>query len=171
MDITGIIYQYLLARSIGRSEVPGREAVLWFCKAAEKGCLPALLNLATVFRLGGLGCDRDLPQSFEWMHKAASIAMKHPEQTYSGACEAGEAQFQLAQYYFRGLGVAHNLVQAFEWFLKGAEAGHPTCCHRVATLYIEGNGVSKSRKKGIQWLKRAAELGVERAKELLNFYE
>ena len=46
------------------------EAVYWWSKAAEQGCVPAMHNMGYCY-VNGIGVDRDEELAADWLFKAA----------------------------------------------------------------------------------------------------
>ena len=79
-----------------------------------------------------------------------------------GRATAGDAnaQFELAEIYYKGNGVMKNYDTAFVWFEKAANQGHAESQHQMGHIYEYGVGlVEKENKKAFEWFHKAAEQG------------
>jgi TPR repeat protein len=105
------------AASVGRfyrdAEDPkyrnGEEALRWLMKAAEKGYVEALADMAELYRDGQL-VPQDLPRALALHRKAA-------EKGHS------PSQKNLAEMYEQGLGGPRNLSMSYFWFLCASRGG------------------------------------------------
>jgi len=48
-----------------------RQATAWFKRAAEQGCEASMNNLGYLFKRGGNGILRDMPEALFWFRKGA----------------------------------------------------------------------------------------------------
>lgn len=87
-----------------------RQAVSWYCEAADQGHARAQYYLGIMYATGQ-GVKQDDAQAVEWNRKAA---------------EQGDvdAQFSLGLSYESGIGVAQDKVKATAWYIKAARQGH-----------------------------------------------
>jgi hypothetical protein len=70
------------------------------------------------------------------------------------------AQFELAEIYYKGEGVMKNYDTAFVWFEKAANQGHVESQHQMGHIYEYGVAlVGKDNKKAFEWFHKAAEQG------------
>lgn len=68
------------------------------------------------------------------------------------------AQFELAEIYYKGDGVMKNYDTAFVWFEKAANQGHAESQHRMGHIYEYGVGLAKKdNKQAFEWFHKAAE--------------
>ena len=95
---------------------------------------------------------------------AASPAMAAP-QDLSGQLQqakAGdrEAQFRVAEAYYRGEGVRRNYSEALKWLRAAAEQGHAGAQYQLGYLHQHGPAiVNKDDKQAFAWYLKAAEQG------------
>ena len=68
-----------------------------------------------------------------------------------------DAQFSLANLYYKGVGVEQDCKKAFEWFKSAAELGFEKAQHNLASLYNNGDCVDKDLNKSLYWFIKAAE--------------
>jgi hypothetical protein len=89
-----------------------QQAADWYRKAAAQGSIPGEMHLASLYRDGGKGFNRDLAQAFAWYRKAA---------------EQGDATAQgtLGVLYSFGQGIAQNYAEAYFWLDLAASASSP----------------------------------------------
>ncbi len=135
-----------------------RKAEKGFRKAAEKGDIEALYQLADMYFWVHPGLDPDKAESIKWFKKAA---------------EKGHAEFanELGEMYWSGVkygdwwGVEPDDAEAAKWFKKAAEKGHAFALHSLGLLYYHGKGVEKDYAEAIKWFNLAAEQGHQDAKE------
>ncbi|WP_455209983.1 tetratricopeptide repeat protein [Kaarinaea lacus] len=74
------------------------------------------------------------------------------------AAESGiaQAQFQLAEMYFKGQGTAKDYQQAFHWYRQAAQQGYPLAMQPLARSYEAGLGVTKNATEAQRWYSIAA---------------
>lgn len=86
-----------------------------------------------------------------------------PEEVLALQKKAGEgdaqAQFDLAEVYFKGQDVDKDRAEAAKWYRKAAEQGHPLAQYNLAQMQLHGRGVPQDRTAAVQWLQAAAEQG------------
>ena len=87
-----------------------KEAVKWYCKAAEGGHTKAQNNLGHCY-FEGKGVAKDTREAVKWYRKAAE----------SGNAEA---QCNLGVCYDLGIGVEKNTLEAEKWYKKAAAQGN-----------------------------------------------
>jgi localization factor PodJL len=83
-------------------------AKAWYDRAAGRGHVKAMHNLAVLLSEAGEG--RDLVRAVGWFEKAARHGLV-------------DSQFNLAVLYVRGLGVAADPAAAYRWFALAARQG------------------------------------------------
>ena len=83
-------------------------AKAWYDRAAGRGHVKAMHNLAVLLSEAGEG--RDLGRAVSWFEKAARHGLV-------------DSQFNLAVLYVRGLGVATDQAAAYRWFALAARQG------------------------------------------------
>jgi localization factor PodJL len=83
-------------------------AKVWYDRAAGRGHVKAMHNLAVLLAEAGEG--RDLARAVGWFEKAARHGLV-------------DSQFNLAVLYVRGLGVAEDRLAAYRWFALASRQG------------------------------------------------
>ena len=121
-----------------------KQAVEWYCKAAEQGHPQAQCDLGLCYEFGE-GVDEDL-------QRAAELYLMAAKQRYD------VAQCNLGYMYESGRGVEQSWEQAVMWYSKAAEQGHPRAQCNLGCCYEFGKGVDED-------LQRAAELYLMAAKQ------
>jgi TPR repeat protein len=89
-----------------------RQAAEWYQKAADKGDIAGQLHLATLYRDGGKGFERDMAQAAEWYRKAGDQG------------DVG-AQGMMGTLYSTGQGVEQNYAEAYYWLDLAAAVNGP----------------------------------------------
>ena len=123
-----------------------REAIMWFTKAADKGCAAAQHNLATCYQKAKV-VPYDYKKSFEYYMKAAN-------QGYM------ESQHCLGDIYYTGKGVTKDYAKAVYWWGKSAKQGHSLSQFDLGYCYQHGHGVEKDDKQAKYWYGLSASQGV-----------
>lgn len=113
---------------VDSSESDKKEAFAIYEKLANKGYLPAQVELSSCYRFGD-GCDEDPLLAKEWLEKALQAGdiramyvkadMFEEEYTYGGKNESA-------------------LKSAFEWYQKAAEAGYGPAQDALGNIYSTG---------------------------------
>ena len=105
---------------------PGKPitAKLWFEKAAEKGQVDAMNNLAFLYYNGYTGTP-DYAKAAEWFQKAVDAG-------------SVEAMSNLAQLYVYGAGVDVNYNKAFELLEKAAAGGNDNAVQGISWMASQG---------------------------------
>ncbi len=70
-----------------------------------------------------------------------------------------EAQYSLADLYFRGEDVQQDYAEALKRYVQAAEQGHSSAQQGAGILYAQGLGVEQDDAQAIQWFTRAANQG------------
>ncbi|MEG6508580.1 SEL1-like repeat protein [Methyloligella sp. 2.7D] len=91
----------------------------WYMRAAEKGNLKAMHNLAVIE--GGKNGSGDYSGAYNWYAKAAQGGL-------------GDSQFNLAVLLEHGLGTGKNLVGAYKWYALAASQGDAEATKRRNAL-------------------------------------
>lgn len=126
-------------------------AVVWYKKAAEKGCIPAQNNLGGMYK-DGIGVEQNPSEAIRWLTPPAEKGVS-------------EAQFNLGVIL---KGNIHDYTQAFRWLNKAARQGNLDAMAQVALMYLDGQGREKNYKKGIGLFKKAADKGHSQAQFFLG---
>ncbi len=86
-----------------------------------------------------------------------------PEEVLALQKKAGEgdvqAQFDLAEVYFKGREVDKDRGEAAKWYQKAAEQGHALAQYNLAQMYHQGRGVPQNVAEAVKWFQAAAEQG------------
>jgi len=114
------------------------QAIQWFTKAANQGCVEAQYNLGYIYRE-----DQNYQRAIYWYNKAA-------EQNLADAlCDIGVM-------HIYGYGVKQDYQRAIDWFRKAAELDLPRAHYCLGLAYAKGHGVSIDNEKAKELFKLAA---------------
>jgi len=70
------------------------------------------------------------------------------------------AQYELAEYYYKGDGVRKDYDAAYAWYKKAADQGHAEAQHQLGHIYEYGVGIiNKDKKQAFEWYLKGAEGG------------
>ncbi|MBO7205042.1 MAG: sel1 repeat family protein, partial [Candidatus Methanomethylophilaceae archaeon] len=72
-----------------------------------------------------------------------------------------DAQYELAQAYFKGEGVQQSYTEAAKWYTLSAAQGHTQAQFHIGWMYYYGEGVEQSFKEAVRWFIPVAEKGDE----------
>lgn len=100
---------------------------------AEKGDTKAMHLLALEHEKGKL-LPQDFQKAREWLEKGAALGF-------------GNAQIELARYYYHGLGGEKNLVTAKEWYAKAESLADITTLHNLGLAYFNGEHIEQDYAK------------------------
>lgn len=115
----GYCYEYALG--VAQSS---KKAFEYYEKAAKLNNKDALYNLAICYR-DGIAVEKSSEHSFNYFLKAAACENPDPE-----------AQWEVAQCYYRGIGTAQNVYKAFEYFMASAlNGGNPDALYMTGWCY------------------------------------
>jgi TPR repeat protein len=117
----------------------------WYQKAAEQDHLPAMNNLACMYR-DGIGVNQSKEKAFELFLKAAQN-------------ELMLAQYNVARCFELGEGVVKNLDSAFDWYNAASKQGDAISLFKCGCFYFDGIGCPKDKKLGFDFFKQSAEKG------------
>jgi TPR repeat protein len=126
------------------------EAKKWWTKAAEKGSIAALTNIASTYYVG-LGVQQSYSEAAKWFQLAADKGDAY-------------AMNMLGVMYAQGLGVARERRNAIKLFEQSAYHGSSSAMVNLGTLYAIGKGVKHDNRLAYAWLVTALAFGV-RAEE------
>lgn len=131
-----------------------KKAFELYTKAAEKGSILAMNNLAYTFN----------DEEYEGQDKAEALKW------YKKAAEAGstDAQYNIGQMYYFGEEVSMDKLEAFKWYLLAANAGDADAQFKIGVMYDMGEGVSPDEKEAVAWLIRSAEQNCAHAQAMLG---
>jgi TPR repeat protein len=156
-------------------------ALPWLRRAAERGHVKAMANLAVMLEKGH-GVAKDEAEAVKWYRLAAEkgnatamtylgsmlargrgVAKDETEATkwYRRAAEAGNAAAMtyLGSMLLWGRGVAKDEAEAAKWWRRAAQKGHLAAMPPLAGVLAHGRGVVKDEIESVQWWRRAAEKG------------
>jgi hypothetical protein len=88
-----------------------REALKWYCLAAEQGHLDAQLKLASMYDVGSRSVLKDDAEAFKWYRRAAERGN-------------ARAQFNLARMYGAGRGIPKDQEAETKWSELAATQGY-----------------------------------------------
>ena len=125
-----------------------KEAVKWYCKAAEQGNAIAQSNLGLMYYHGD-GVPEDDKEAVKWYRKAAEQG-------------DAEAQYNLGLMYDKGEGVLEDSVTAYAWCNIAAVNGHELA--KSQKLNLAKNMTPEQIAKGQELSKEM----VKKNPELLN---
>lgn len=108
---------------------------------AEKGDVPAMINIAAMYR-NGSAVPQDDTASFGWHMRAAQTGNL-------------TAETLVAEDYIKGYGVPVNYVAGASWYRSAAERGNAAGMNGLADLYATGRGVPRSNVEALKWYVRA----------------
>jgi len=157
------------------------EAHGWLLKAAEKGNVSAMGNLAALYA-NGQGVGQDYAKAIGWYEKAAdkgdTVAMTdlgrlyaeglgapqdyaRAKSLYEKAAGKGDAvaMTSLGRLYGSGRGVTQDYATAVSWYEKGAEKGDPEAMTELGIRFAYGLRVPQDHAKAMRWLEKAAGKG------------
>ncbi len=137
------------------------QAAKYYQLAVNKGDIPALSNLATLYRKG-LGVQKSETKANELMakwreHIEWQIYGKLPLQVALEASGDGnaEAMLQLGDRFRIGDGVEQNINKALEWWKKSAAKGNERAIYNLGLYYYTKGEL----EKGNNYLEEAATIG------------
>ena len=134
-----------------------REAIRWYCKAAELNDSWGNINLGNMYR-DGKGVTQNYEDAVKWYIKAAELGNS-------------DATNQLGIRYSQGQGVERDNVKAVYWYRRAAEAGNEWGMYNLAGKYKDGEGVTQNFEEAITLYRKSAELGcVDAMNELAALY-
>jgi len=79
------------------------------------------------------------------------------------------AQYNLADLYYRGEGMPQDYAGAFKWYKKAAEQGHPGAQYGLGFMYYRGEGVPQNYIEGYVWSSVASAKNAKDANQQLAF--
>lgn len=129
-----------------------KKAAQLYEQAAERGRPPAYNSLGLMYMTGAGGLPTDATKAFECFQKAADYMP--------------EAQYNLADCYYRGAGVEQNALLAAALYQASAESGFPLAVYMMGTLFETGMpdaDIPRDAARARQAYERAAQFGVEPA--------
>ena len=134
-----------------------KEAVKWYCKAADQGHSGAISKLGYCYEYDK-GVNKDIAKAVKFYRQAADLGDP-------------EAQIRLAFCYDEGNGVDKDFQEAVKWYRKAAEQGSGIAQNCLGRCYLFGHGVDENSQEAVKWYRKAAEQGIVRAQyELGHMY-
>src|SRR6266851_4444386 len=76
-----------------------------------------------------------------------------------------QAQFALANHYYRGLGVPQDYTQALTWYLRSANQGFAPAQNQLGNMYQHKFGVPRDYKRALAYYRSAVSQGYAQARE------
>ena len=125
------------------------ETIHWLKLAAEQNHLPAINNLALMYRFGR-GIEQNYDQALYWFNLAKKQGFP-------------PAIYNVATAYRDGRGVEQSDDMAFQLYQEAAEQNHLPAIDHLAVMYTHGRGVEQSDTKAFQLFKKAANQGFANA--------
>ena len=116
--------------------------------SAEKGYVPAMLQLGSLFETGKY-VHRDYNETFHWYREAADKGN-------------AEAQLHLGGCYYFGIGTTTNLTSAAKYYRLASEQTNYNAMKNLGFFLINGMGVPKDIEAARYWLTRSAQEGGNR---------
>jgi len=116
-----------------------KKALYWYEKAAEKGNLAALVNIANMYYFG-----QYVKKDYK---KAADLYLQASNK------DDMLAQYNLSMMYYSGEYFEANGEKTLHWLQKSAINGYKIAQLKLANFYKEGNNsvVNKDTKKALYW--------------------
>ncbi|KQP20873.1 MAG: sel1 repeat family protein [Variovorax paradoxus] len=128
-------------------------------QAAERGHVPAQVDLGYLYLDGNAQVPKDATAAFHWFRTAAGQG-------------AVSAQCMLGDFYANGWGGARkDPAEAMRWYRRTAATDAPCASRSQYALYrayADGAGVRRDMAAAIAWLQQAAEAGNPRAQRALG---
>jgi len=132
-------------------------AQTWLIRAAEGGSPVAQRELATAYRKGKFGLEKDLAKSADWTEKGAQQGDPRSLHNFAELLDAGEGRNkdrEAAQTWFKRSFVTNNALRETE----------PYSGYLLALQYGAGKGVKQDVEKANSWMRKAAFGGVYEAR-------
>jgi TPR repeat protein len=131
-----------------RSPEDAKAGLQLLSDSAEKGDVPAMLNLGFLYE-GGKYVRKNYTEAFHWFGLAADKGN-------------AEAQLELGGCYHYGLGTTPNLTMAATCYHHAAEQTNYVAMKSFGYLLMNGMGVETNLETARYWLTRAANEGGNR---------
>ena len=172
------------------------ESGRWAKQAADAGNASGMIELGSLYMVGGGGFPKDDTQALALYERAAKLGSKsalvglgiiHENGKavaadsakayayYRQAADQGQqtALGYVAASYLGGHGVAKDEAQALAWARRGGEVDDPMSLNIVALLYDRGaGGLPRDPSQALPWFKRAFEAGMPIAgQSVASYYE
>ena len=109
-----------------------------------KATAAAFLSLALVSAARAQAPVQTSPQATAPPPDNEFYALREP-----AAAGDAQAQFTLANHYYRGLGVPQDYTQALTWYLKSAKQGFAPVQNQLGNMYEQKFGVPRDYKRAL----------------------
>ena len=136
--------QYMLGLCYEGIDQFRHEAKYWMRKAAEQGYAAAQNQLGDWYSSGLGGLTQNDAEAVKWYKLAASQ-------------DDSQAQYNLAESYYKARGVALDYAKAAEWYQKSAEQGNRIAQYALACCCYEGKGLSQDYSNAVRWYQKFVE--------------
>ncbi|MCB1682784.1 MAG: sel1 repeat family protein [Alphaproteobacteria bacterium] len=130
--ILGGIFMYFTSQS-SPPETRGEKYMHRLKNEAQGGYTKAYHLIALEYEKGKI-VPQDYTKAREWLQKGADLGF-------------GNAQIDLAKYYYHGLGGEKNLQKAQEWYAKAEELTDITTRHNLGLSYFNGKDIEQDYSK------------------------
>ncbi|KDQ54993.1 hypothetical protein JAAARDRAFT_134790 [Jaapia argillacea MUCL 33604] len=113
----------------------------------------------------GWGCEKNEKSGFNWLRKAAEIAVDDLETMRDGSeksaikSELVVAIYEVGQCFFQGWGVPKDQKMAVNYYRTAAKLGDPDAQQDLGFCLANGKGCKKDRKEAAQWYRAAVQQG------------
>lgn len=188
MCLLGRYYQYGIA--VEKDEA---KALEWYTKAARKGHVSAMINLAIIYR-DGLGVDKNMEKAKYWLERAeyqkSAWAMnelgnmylrgegvdqndKKAVKYYKEAADVGltVSEINAGHLYEKGEKTKQNYDRAYKYYLAASIAGSDIAMGYLYRVIAEGNGTKEDTARAKRWYDNALEHGYMNSKKYIgNLY-
>jgi TPR repeat protein/GTPase SAR1 family protein len=191
------ISMWLLGRMYSLEEGPApfdrKIAMEWYLRAADKGLVKAMVQIAECFE-SGIGVQQSHSEALRMYRKAADTgdpAGQNALAVFLDERSSGEFSAEAIVWYRRaaeqGLAVAQaNLGQklivessgnsdgseGFKWLMKAAEQGYAIAENMIGCCFMDGLACAQNPEMAFAWIKKAAEQGHPEAEaNLARCYE
>lgn len=131
----------------------------------------AISSLQKWANVGNVVAQRELGLAYAIKPEQQALALHWLELAASNHKGNGdaEAQFQLAEAYYKGrLGLAKNEQQAWKWYEAAANKRYGKASFMLARMAKYGQGVSQDLAVSVNWLMKASAQGNAQAMFLLS---
>lgn len=147
------IYGSILSDSSDGIQPDKKEALFYYKKAADLGCVPAMFNYAFMLSKGG----------------GITVNKAEAAKYYLKAIDGGNqtAMFNYAHMLFSGDGIKEDKKEAARLYKIAADQGNVKAMFNYAQVLTKGEGVKADKKEAAKYLKMAADLGNSKA---MHFY-
>ncbi len=127
-----VAFAYFAGQS-APSETRGEKYIRRLEGEAQGGYTKAYHLIALEYEKGKI-VPQDYQKAREWLEKGADLGF-------------GNAQIDLARYYYHGLGGEKNLQKAQEWYAKAEELTDITTRHNLGLVYFNGEDAQQNYAK------------------------